>query len=35
MPDFEVYEIINILGLIIGLTFGMIAQKNSSVLVVL
>jgi len=28
MSDFEIYEVINILGLVIGLTFGMIAQKK-------
>lgn len=28
MFELETYEIVNILGLIIGLAFGMIAQKN-------
>jgi uncharacterized protein len=28
MFDLEIYQIINILGLIIGITFGVIAQKN-------
>lgn len=28
MFDLEIYEIINILGLFIGIAFGIIAQKN-------
>ena len=28
MFDLEIYEIVNILGLVIGLIFGAIAQKN-------
>ena len=28
MFDLEIYEIVNILGLLIGIAFGVIAQKN-------
>ena len=34
MFDLEIYEIVNILGLLIGIAFGVIAQKINSVLVV-
>ena len=34
MFDLEIYEIINILGLFIGIAFCVIAQKNNFVLVV-
>lgn len=34
MFDLEIYEIVNILGLIIGIAFGIIAQKKISFVLV-